>query len=462
MAANPNNNDYKQTWVDMYEITHFKTPAYKAIADESLKAKLTKGQILHRTYDSDFVVENMGGDGGYNNQAWTDSDETITVNFVKDVSFYISDLNEFQANLPIQVKKARKAMNNLFLQMDSDVLGAAFAGAGSIVDDGVLGGTAGNGVNLSVGNVMAVCAAAEQALRLANVIYDPTASFSGDFKLDKSSVMPVAIISAQFYNILTQFLGGKTTILGDNVSNSGYTGKYFGFNLFTSNNLPWTGNLILATNPTAGDTFTLLNGISNLIGGVPTSQAITFTFRAAPSVAGDVVIGTSAAVTVTNLVNALNNPYNSIPNTTTTGYVPFVQTNLTTTQQKLFVGLTATQTNPGTTSGTTLTLQINGQGNVPVTQSMTAGGNIWTLAKQIQHNIFGVNNSISVVLQYGPNFDILQSNPAQGSNNSGRVGKDFVTWFTYGIKVFNDQTPMLVDVQIRTDSFTTNPVNTFN
>ena len=455
-ANNPNVNDFKQTWEDVYQITHYKIPAYKAIADESIKPSLEKGQVYHRTYDSDFVVENMGGDGGYNNQAWTDSDETITINFVKDVSFYIKKLDKLQANLPLQVRKARKAMNNLFLQVDGDVLNAAYAGAGSAVDDGSLGGTSGNGITLSVGNIMAVFSAAETALRLANVIYDPTASYSGDFKADRAVVMPVAIVSAQLYNILLQFLGGKTTVLGDNVSNSGYVGKYFGFNLYVSNNLPWTGSLVQTTNPTAGDTITFLNGITNKIGGSNVSQAITFTFRATPSVAGDVVVGTSAATSLANLIVALNSPYTTIPNTTTTGYVPYVASSLTTTQQKFFNGLVASST------GTTLLVTVAGQGNVPVSQSMTAAGNIWTLAKQVQHNIFGVNKSISVVIQYGPDLEILQSNPAAGSNNSGRVGWDFVTWFTYGIKVFNDQTPMLVDVQVRTDSFTTNPVNTFN
>lgn len=456
MAPNPNVNDFKQTWSDVYEITHYKVPAYKAIADESIKPSLEKGQVYHRTYDSDFVVENMGGDGGYNNQAWTDSDETITINYVKDVSFYIKKLDKLQANLPLQVRKARKAMNNLFLQIDGDVFGAAYSGAGSVVDDGSLGGTAGNGITLSVGNIMAVFSAAETALRLANVIYDPIASYSGDFKADRAVVMPVAVVSAQLYSVLLQFLGGKTTVLGDNVSNSGYVGKYFGFNLYVSNNLAWTGSLVQTTNPTAGDTITFLNGISNKIGGVATSQAITFTFRATPSVAGDVVVGTSAATSLANLIVALNSPYTTIPNTTTTGYVPFVASSLTTTQNKFFNGLTASST------GTTLLVQANGQGNVPVSQSMTAAGNIWTLAKQVQHNIFGVNKSISVVIQYGPDLEILQSNPAPGSSNSGRVGWDFVTWFTYGIKVFNDQGPMLVDVQVRTDSFTTNPVNTFN
>ncbi len=456
MAPNPNVNDFKQTWSDVYEITHYKVPAYKAIADESIKPSLEKGQVYHRTYDSDFVVENMGGDGGYNNQAWTDSDETITINFVKDVSFYIKKLDKLQANLPLQVRKARKAMNNLFLQIDADVFKAAYAGANSAVDDGSLGGTAGNGITLSVGNIMAVFSAAETALRLANVIYDPTASYSGDFKADRAVVMPVAVVSAQLYSVLLQFLGGKTTVLGDNVSNSGYVGKYFGFNLYVSNNLAWTGSLIQATNPTAGDTITFLNGISNIIGGVSTSQAITFTFRATPTTAGDVVVGTSAATSLANLIVALNSPYTTIPNTATTGYVPFVASSLTTTQNKFFNGLTASS------SGTTLLVVAAGQGNVPVSQSMTAAANIWTLAKQVQHNIFGVNKSISVVIQYGPDLEILQSNPAPGSSNSGRVGWDFVTWFTYGIKVFNDQGPMLVDVQVRTDSFTTNPVNTFN
>jgi hypothetical protein len=459
MSANPNTNNFKETWQNEYQLTHYKTPAYKAIADESLKPSLEKGQKLHRTYDSDFVVENMGGDGGYNNQAWTDSDEYIIINYVKDVSFYIKKLDKFQANLPLQIRKARKAMNNLFLQMDADVLGAAYLGAGSIVDDGSLGGTGGNGIALTTSNVITTFAASETALRLANVIYDPTAAFSGDFKLDRQNNMPVAIISPQVYSLLLQYLGGKTTQLGDNVSNSGYVGKYFGFNLFVSNGLPWTGKLVLATNPTAEDTFTLLSGVTQKIGGSTVQEGLTFEFVAAPADAGEVAIASTAAKTVANLVNALNAPYTLIANTADTGYVPYVQSSLTPTQQKMLSNLTASI---DASVNTTLDIQVNGMGNVPVGKSMTAGGNIWTTTAQVQHNIFGVNKSIAVVLQYGPELEILQSNPASGSNNSGRVGMDFVTWFTYGIKVFNDQSPMLVDVQVRTDTMTTAPNATFN
>ena len=459
MSANPNTNNFKETWENEYQLTHYKTPSYKAIADESLKPSLEKGQKLHRTYDSDFVVEDMGGDGGYNNQAWTDSDEYIIINYVKDVSFYIKKLDKFQANLPLQIRKARKAMNNLFLQLDGDVLAAAYAGAGSTVDDGSIGGTAGNGIALSTTNIITVCAAAETALRLANVIYDPTAQFSGDFKLDRQVSMPVAIVSPQFYSILLQYLGGKTTQLGDNVSNSGYVGKYFGFNLYCSNNLPWTGELVLTTNPTANDYFTLLYGVTQKIGGSNVSQALKFKFVATPTNAGELVVGSTAADTIANVIAALNAPYTLIANTATTGYVPFVKANLTATQQKFLANLTAAA---NATTATLLDITVKGFGNVPVYKSMTAGGNIWTTTQQVQHNIFGVNKSISVVIQYGPDLEILQSNPAAGSNNSGRVGWDFVTWFTYGIKVFNDQSPMLVDVQIMTSTFTTAPNNTFN
>ncbi|CAM5999295.1 unnamed protein product [Sphagnum balticum] len=446
----------------MYEIVHWKTPAYKAIADESFRDVLEKGNTLHRTYGSDFVVENMGGDGGYNNQAWTDTDETIVINYVKDNAFYVKKLDKLQYDKNEQAHYARQAMNSLFLQMDADVLSAAFLGAGSVVDDGTLGGTPGNGITLSIGNVQAVCSGAEQALRLANVIYDPSAQFSGDFKLDRTKNMPVAIISAQFYSILLQYLGGKTTELGDNVSISGYVGKFFGFNLYCSNNLSWTGQLSLSTNPTSGDTFTFLNGITNIIGGSPVSQAITFRLESAPSLPGDIAIGVSASATVANIVAALSAPY-----TASATYVPLVYGNLTTTQQKFF-GNTGNG-GPGnfyatvnSLTNTIVNVQSNGSGNVPVAQSMTAVGNVWTTSQQKQHCIFGVTKSIAVVLQYGPYLEIVQSNPAPGSNNSGRIGWDFVTWFTYGIKVFNDQSPMLVDVQIDSTNFFSNPVNTFS
>lgn len=449
MSANPNTNNFLETWADVYQLAHFKTPSYKAIADESIRPKLTKGQVYHRTYDTDFIVNTMGGDGGYTDQAWTDSDEYLTVNYEKETSFYIKDLDAFQANLPLQMRKAQKAMNAIFLRIDADVLSLAYQGAATAVDDGSLGGTTGNGITISVGNIQSVFSAAELALRLQNVIYNPAATFDGKFKRDTVDPMPVAVISPQVYSVLQQYLGGKVTKLGDDVSHSGYVGMYFGFNLFVSTNLAWTGSLALSVNPTNGDTITFLSGVTQF--GV--SQALTFTFKDTLAADGDVHICGSAAATVANLVAALSAPYTDIAEAANTGYQAYTQSNLTTTQQKLFIGATFTD------NTTSMGVLLTGQGNVPVSQSMTSASNLWTAAKQVQHNIFGVNKSISVVIQKSPNLDILQANPQANSGNSGRVGSDFVTWCAYGIKVFRDQSPMLVDVQVRTDSFTKAPAN---
>ena len=97
MAANPNKMSFKETWENVYQVSHYKVPAYKAIADESLEAKLTKGQKIHRRYASDFYVNDMGADGSYSTQALSDADEYLTVDTVKEVSFYIKELDEFQS-----------------------------------------------------------------------------------------------------------------------------------------------------------------------------------------------------------------------------------------------------------------------------------------------------------------------------------------------------------------------------
>lgn len=439
MAANPNTMSFKETWDNVYQVSHYKVPAYKAIADESLEAKLTKGQKIHRRYATDFYVNDMGADGSYSTQAISDSDEYLTVDTVKEVSFYIKELDEFQADLPVRIKYAQKAMNQVFLAIDSDVFYQAQSGATNTVDDGSLGGTTGNGITVSTGNITSIFTAADSALRLANVIYDPSATWSGQFKVDRMKNMPVGVISSQMYNQLQLYIGGKNTVLGDDMSRNGYIGKYLGFNIFVSNGLTWSTELILTTNPTNGDTITFLNGVT--FGGV--SQAITFKFASSASAAGDVLIGASATATADNLVTAFGSPLAD------SGSVWKAFASLTTWQQTFFNNSVISN------SSGTVSLSVKGAGNVPVASSLTATVNGFTAAKQVQHCIFGVNNSISLVIQKTPELRIKDS-------PSARVGYDFITWVPYGVKVFKDQGPMLVDVHVRTDTFTAAPSQVSN
>ena len=267
---------------------------------------------------------------------------------------------------------------------------------------------------------------------------------SRDVKLETISDSLVAAISPQTYNQLIQYIGGKNTELGDNIARNGHVGMFMGFNLYVSNQLPWEGILDLGTNPTDGDTITLLNGVS--VKG--TSQALTFTFKSTlGSTAGQVLIGASAAATVTNLVNALKAPY-----TTTSTFIAFTQANLTTWQQKLFYNCHPVQTNVATlggasnASGTYLDLFVSGAGNVPVGASLTTTTNGW--GYQCQHNMLGTSRSVSVLMQKDPHIYV---NPV-----SGQVARDLVVWDLYGVHVFNDQSFQLIDGKIDSSAFGAN------
>lgn len=420
-GANPNTMTLKTVFDDMYQITHYKQPVYKAFADERLVSKLEKGNTVSRSYASDFVVNNMGADGSYSTQAATDTAETIVINYEKEVSFYLKTLDLMQAHLPVQLKYATKAMNRLFLQIDGDVLLVGYQGAANVVDDSdVLGGTAGNGIAATIQNVQYIFAAAQTKLQLASVIYDPSAEFTGEVKMDMEKSIPVAAISPQLLQVLVLFLGGKNTSLGDTVITNGHQGRFMNFNIFMSNSLAWTASFAVPTQPTDGDTVTV-NGV-------------TFTYKTTlGTTAGNVLIGADAAAAMTNLIAIINAP----GTTTSTGVA------VTAANQAKLKNITAAQ-------GTGLvTFVASGWGNVIVSETMTAAGNVWVTGKQIQHNLFGVSKSITVVIQKRPELVI---NPV-----SGKVGKDYVTWTVYGLKVFNDQTTMLVDVKIDSSAFTSAP-----
>lgn len=428
MAANPNTMDIKAVWDAVYQMTHWKQPVYKAFADETQTGMLKVGDTIHRTFSSDFSVNDMAGDGGYTTQAVVDTDETLVINKVKEVSFYLKELDEIQAHLPVRMKYAEKAMNRLFLQIDADILGTAYQNATTVIDDGSLGGTTGNGITATIGNIMAMFTAATQALQKQNIIYEPNKKFTGEVKLENVTGMPVSAISPEVYQQIIQFVAGKNSNFGDEVTRNGHAGNFMGFNMFVSNQLGWSGSFALSVAVTDGDTLTF-NGV-------------TVTFKtalsgSAPSTSAEVLIGANAAASNTNLAKMFNN-------SGTLGTHYWLPT--TTSKANLL-----TKNVTATAAATSTAVIALGYGVVVVGQTMTSASNLWTLTKQIQHCLFGVSKSISVVIQKRPTFLI---NPV-----TGKVGKDFITWTAYGMKVFTDQAPMLVDVQVNSSTFSANNQN---
>ena len=217
------------------------------------------------------------------------------------------------------------------------------------------------------------------------------------------------------------------------------------FNIFVSNATPSSLALTLSTQPSDGDTFTI-NGL-------------TFTFKTTlGTTPGNILIGGSAAASQTNLIAAFAAPF-----TTTANY--YAQANTAANQNKLAnLVCTAFASNQAT-------IYQGGIGTLVVTIGQNTAANIWggaftggtTAGTQtggvtsgtvtvVQHCVFGVSRSVAIVIQKYPT---LYVNPV-----SGKVGKDYVTWCYYGIKVFKYQTTQLIDVLIASTSFTQPTVTT--
>lgn len=417
---------FKTVFSAEYQMSHYKQAVYPAIADSRLESSLTKGQTIARSYASDVAVNDMGGDGSYATQAITDTQETLTISNEKEASIYIKELDVLQAHLPLKRKYGQKLANALINQIDGDVLKTAYQGAGTSLDDGDFGGTDGNGHTASASNVATVFTTAMQKLRLKNVVYNRRLPKQTGLKLEVPEGTPVAIITPEMLSYIELYLGGKDTMLGDTVSRNGYSGYFMGFELFVSNALPWTATLAMATNPTDGDTI-VVNGV-------------TITFKATLTAATgetEVHIASTVDITRANLVEFLN-AYgaNSEAEATDTGY-----SSATTAEQRLLRNMTWTNDN----SANTATVVASGWGTVPVSETFTDATDTWTVGKEQVHCLFALSNSISLVVQKNPS---LEENFV-----SSKIGRDYIAWTAYGIKVFTDQAPMIVEYAVLSSSF---------
>lgn len=419
MAANPNTMTFKTVFSAEYQMSHFREPVYQILADTRLESGLTKGQTVDRSYASDVTVNDMGGDGSYSTQAITDTSESLTINKEKEASIYIKKLDELQAHLPVKQKYGRKLANALINQIDGDVLLAAYQGAGTTLDDGDFAGTDGNGLTVTATNVATVFTTAMQKLRLKNVVYNTR--FQGGMQLEVPEGMPIAIISPEILSYIELYLGGKDTLLGDQVSRNGYSGYFMGFNLFISNSLAWTATLELPTIPTDTDTL-VINGVT-----------LTADADGAAVGAGHYSIQADVDSAAASLVQLING-------TGTAGADNYID--VSAADRRLLKNITASYDS----ATNLLTLVSSGWGTVVVSETFTAAGNVFTTGKQQLHCLFGLSKSVSLVVQQTPD---LIDNPV-----SGKIGRDYIAWTVYGIKVFVDQAPQLVELAVNSSSFT--------
>lgn len=314
-------------------------------------------------------------------------------------------------------------------EIDADFMLAMYQGAGTSMDDGTFGGTSGNGFTVTASNVATVFTTAMQKLRLNNVIY--AKRFTSGMKMEVPEGMPSTAISPEILTYIELYLGGKDTLLGDKVSTNGYSGYFMGFECFLSNCLPWTGVLALSVNPTDGDTITI--------------NSVTLTFKNtvdAGVTPGQVKIASTVDLTRANLTAFINaGGATTVADSTNAGYNAVLNTQAAPNQRRL-KNFTAVNDN----TADTMTLTAAGWGTVVVSSVLTSASNAWTATKQQLHIIFALSKSGSLVVQKDPS---LEENPV-----SRKIGRDYIAWTVYGIKIFVDQAPQIVQLSVNSSAFT--------
>lgn len=377
-------------WSKRMQVVRIDEPVFKVLANYEERSELKDGDTVHRPYRSTMRVRTYSKGTAMTMGDVTATDESLSVGTSKYVGFYIDDLDELQNKYAVANAFADDAGMELWSFVDGEFL-SEVVNATSDIDDGDIGGTAGNAAVVTASNVKQLFSAAAKKLDQQNI----------------SRKDRFAVVSPTIYQLLLEAMDGKDTALGDSTGKNGSIGKYMGFDLHMSNNLYWTGTWTPANNPTDGDTI-VINGV-------------TLTFKATPASAGHVDIGGSTAATLDNLVACINNSGTGDGS----DYITLADASL-----KALEGCVAVD-------GTTY-LGITFDGGSEVVVSASEAADPWS--EETVHQMFGQKNAIDLVMQQEPKVVF--------KDVSDKLGKNIITWILYGMKTFTEGKAALVDVKV--------------
>lgn len=378
----------------------YKTEIFRSLASFEEQATLYDGQTVDRPYRADIVVENYTKGTALTAQDLTATSDQLTVSTVKAALLYVDDIDRIQNKYSAVNLWADEAGRRLGIVTDAHFLYNAF-NSNDTIDDGDIGGTAGNGITVATTNIVDIFGAITMKLD-ANNLPDAGRFFA---------------ISPQFYRVLWAFIQGKQTMLGDRTGQTGMIGEYAGLQLFKTNNLTGSARWTPANDPSNGDTITI--------------QGVTFNFvTSIGSTAGNVLAGaTTLAHTIDNLVALI-----TTPGTTTATGVALSLANQRTVQNWVAV------------DGTTY-FEVRCKGDSYLTVTGSDSNDVWTTTQQLQNLLAGIKGSIDVVVQLRPTVKMASTVSA------GKAGTNILPMTLFGTGVFNQGKNEIFRVLVRSDNY---------
>ena len=358
----------------------------REIASMEEQAILRDGDMVHRPYYSDVVVNNYTKGVDVTVQDVSATDEYLIVNKSKEATVYIDEIDVKQN----KYDAANKYIDRMTYALKKDIDGAFLQevlNAEYTMTDGDMGGTPGNPVTVSVANAFKLFTLTEAKMN-ANDIEDTKPRFF--------VITPDVKANIQQTNLVNWFQQADAALRGT-LKGMGYLGTWGNFNIFVSNNVAHT-NTVTMSSVAAADTLTI-NGV-------------TITFAASPAAAWECKPSLAALKGMINGVMATAGDY--------------VEFDAADRAKLLAVNAKAID------DGTDVTIVT--AGHVAYAQSgVTLGG-------EIAHCWAG---------QYGCSDMVIQKDVAvQKNKEPKKTGYNYLCWTLYGIKTFTEGAKRCIDVLV--------------
>jgi hypothetical protein len=399
--------DFKPQFDNGYQETFQKSlVAKESVASTRFEAVLKYGESIERVaFDFSAVqVRTVVRGAASTIDTITDSSELLEINLEKESAFHISDGEVKQAG-PLNPGEeiGKQIGRKVALDLDGRVF-AQVTNATQAFDTGDLTTLTSSGTPITLNSTTVPQMASRMPAKLR--------------ARNNQEILTnmILVIDSFGASDVTQYLMGKNIDIAASAFKNGYSGDVSNAQMYVSENLMGEAVMGLATNPTAGDTFTI-NGV-------------VFTFRAVPSLPGEIDIGADADATRVLVAAAINNTnaYAASAGSATAYF------EVTAADRLLLNGIVAT--NDATAN--TVTLVGTGTGRLILAETFTDGTDTWT--KNFIHAYFGKKGAIDLVIQ-----DMKE---VEMRTTADRRGTNVFAYYLAGVKLFADGAKKFLDLHI--------------
>lgn len=382
-------------WAKEAQASLFVDNKAMAIANTTLKGMVSgSGATVDRTIVSYPASSTYVPGTDITNSPVTSSKEQLTIGTFLASMVTIDDTEKRQSIVELGSLVSTRMMHDHNNRIEQAVL-AECTNALFTIDDGNVGGTAGNNAVVNTNTV-------------------PQFFIAADTKLDAADAPKAgrtAVVGGHFLGQLKLQQASRNTVFADGVTTRGVIVNLFGWDILYSNNLPYTAVLTLTVQPTDGDTVTI--------------AGVVFTFKTTlGTTAGNVLIGGSAAAARANLSALLN-----ATDTTTANGVALSSDNIFLLRDKRrLVSVDDTSTK----------ITLTGFGDIVVSSVFTSGSNAW--GSQRQDSLFLVAGSIDIIVQIPPMIETVRAQKQMADITKSLLG--------FGKKTFADGARTMVRVKL--------------